>query len=80
MSDETEIFICKHCGKEHEALTQEVASYICPKLRKQKEKVKVLDQVSLKYLTEINSSSETQEPQTSDKLEPDNGEPHEKDQ
>lgn len=46
----------------NEALTQEVASYSCPNQPKPKGKLKMLDQVSLKYLTEVNTSSETQDP------------------
>lgn len=69
---ESEIFVCRHCGEEHEALTQEIGSYQCPKLRKQQGKVKVLDKVMDKYLTEFNSSSETQDPNTNQSQDGDN--------
>lgn len=59
---ESELWYCKQCGTYHEASTQEVASYMCPKLGESKGKLKMLDSVSFKYLTEINSSSETQDP------------------
>lgn len=59
--NESEIFVCKQCGREHEALTQEIASYLCPMRPKSKGNLKMLDQVSLKRLTEIDSSSETQD-------------------
>jgi hypothetical protein len=61
MSD-SEIFVCIRCDKEHEALTQEVASYSCRNLSKTKSKLKVLDSVSIKSLTKVIGSSETQEP------------------
>ena len=44
-----------------EALTQEIASYSCPNVLKSKSKLKMLDSVSLKYLTKIDDSSETQD-------------------
>ncbi len=58
---ESEIFVCRQCGKEHEALTQEIGSYQCPNRKKEKVFPKVLDSVSLKYLTEVNPLSETQD-------------------
>lgn len=61
---ESEIFVCKRCGNEHEALTQEIASFSCPNLSKTKTKLKVLDSVSLNLLTELINSSETQDLKT----------------
>lgn len=58
---ESEIFVCKQCSNEHEALTQEIASYSCPNLLKSKPKLKVLDSVSLINLTKIDDPSETQD-------------------
>ena len=61
MSD-SEIFICTRCGKEHEAINQDIASYLCPNLPKLKTKLKVLDQVRIKSLTKKDTLSESQEP------------------
>lgn len=61
MSD-SEILRCTRCGIEYEALTQEIASYSCPNCTKSKPKLKMLDSVSLKSLTELVFSSETQPP------------------
>lgn len=58
---ESEIFVCARCGNEHEALTQEIASYSCPNIPKIKSNLKVLDSVSLKSLTKVDTLSETQE-------------------
>lgn len=46
----------------NEALTQEIGSYLCPNTSKLKGKVKVLDSVSLKYLTELNGLRQPQDP------------------
>lgn len=51
LTQESEIIHCKQCGNEFEAMTQEVASYLCPKCPKVKESTKMLDRVSQKYLT-----------------------------
>ena len=59
---ESEFFICKQCGKEHEALTQEIASYTCPNQPKLKRKLKVLDEVREKYLTDLNGLRQPQDP------------------
>lgn len=59
---ESEIFICLRCGQEHEATTQEVASYLCPKLPETNKKPKVLDTDRIKSLTKNISLSESQEP------------------
>lgn len=58
---ESEIFICSQCGNEHEALTQEIGSYRCTNRPKEKIFPKVLDSVRIKYLTEVNPLSETQD-------------------
>lgn len=47
----SEIFRCRQCGEEHEATTEEVASYSCPKSRKTKDKLKMLDQERFNKLT-----------------------------
>lgn len=56
----SEIFKCKHCGEEHEATTEEIASYLCPKLRKTKVKPKLLDQERFNKLTkELHSENDS---------------------
>lgn len=59
-----ELFHCKQCGNAHEALTQEVAAYLCPNIRKSKGNSKVLDLVSeiiLTKLVELEETHKTQE-------------------
>lgn len=74
---ESEIFKCSHCGEEHEALTQEVGSYMCPNVKRRyseiKGKEKVLDKVMRQCLTEFNSSSKTEEPSHNRNGDLDNG-------
>lgn len=65
---ESEIFVCRRCGKEHEALTQEIASYLCLNLSKPKDILKVLDQVRIKCLTENITLSESQEHKTFEEI------------
>lgn len=52
----SEFFKCKNCGEIHEAVTEEIASYICPKLRKPKGKLKLLDQERFNNLTKEDES------------------------
>ncbi len=61
LTQESEIIHCKQCGNEFEAMTQEVASYLCHKCPKQKKSIKMLDQVSQKYLTANEVLSQTHE-------------------
>lgn len=68
-----EIVICKLCGNDFDALTQEIASYICPKCSKRKDKVKVLDAVSSKELTGFPVLRKTQGPISSQTIKSKNG-------
>lgn len=58
----SEIVYCKLCRTDFEALDNEIASYMCPNCSKSKSKIKILDHVSFKYLTELNGSDETLSP------------------
>lgn len=44
---------CIYCRKESEAVTDEIASYFCPYCKLTTGKIKVLDQDSIKNLTEV---------------------------